>query len=144
MQDDRLKGLPYPEYNSDMLRYDNISSWVLKLVQAYSAERIIIEDYAFGATGRVFNIAENTGILKYRLWANGYDVITAAPTVIKKYATGKGNANKEKMEEAFLTETGVNLKSVLQLTDKQWNPSSDIIDSYYICKYGALEYGKEK
>jgi hypothetical protein len=40
------------------------------------------------------------------------------------------------MQVAFITETGYNPKQELNLTDKQWNPSSDIIDSYYICKYG--------
>ena len=48
------------------------------------------------------------------------------------------------MQQAFVEETGVNLKERLQLTDKQWNPSSDIIDSYYICKFGALNYVKKE
>jgi hypothetical protein len=28
------------------------------------------------------------------------------------------------------------LKFELKMTEKQWNPSSDIIDAYWICKYG--------
>lgn len=141
---DYLNGKQYPSFESQEQRYHQISNWVLDVVNEYQINSVFIEGYAFNAVGRVFQIAENTGVLKYRLNLTGLEPITVPPTVIKKYATGKGNANKEKMDEAFTSETGVNLKQALQLTDKQWNPSSDIIDSFYICKYGVLEYGKEK
>lgn len=90
-----------------------------------------------GSTGRVFNIAENAGLLKHYLWKSDMYYNVVPPTVIKKFATGKGNANKEKIQESFIEETGINIKEMLNMTDKQWNPSSDIIDSYYICKYGV-------
>ena len=90
-----------------------------------------------GSTGRVFNIAENAGLLKHYLWKSNISYNVVPPTVIKKFATGKGNANKEKLEQAFIEETGINIKEMLNMSDKQWNPSSDIIDSYYICKYGV-------
>ena len=89
------------------------------------------------STGRVFNIAENAGLLKHYLWKNKFKYSMVPPTVIKKFATGKGNANKEKLQEQFVTDTGVNIKQMLNMTEKQWNPSSDIIDSYYIAKYGV-------
>lgn len=143
--DELFKGTLYPEYNNAIQRYNNISKWVLSIVEEYSVSRVYIEDYAFAAVGKVFNIAENTGILKYRLWKE-YGIIseTVPPTVIKKAATGKGNSNKEAMQQAFVNETCFNLKEYLQLTDNQWNPSSDIIDSYYICKFGALNYVKKE
>jgi len=84
----------------------------------------------------VFNIAENAGLLKHYLWKKGFEYHTVPPTVIKKFATGKGNANKEKLQEAFIAETGVDIKNMLDMTEKQWNPLSDIVDAYYICKYG--------
>lgn len=144
-QNERFHGTLYPEYSNALQRYNNISNWVLKIVEEYNIERVYIEDYAFAAVGKVFHIAENTGILKYRLWKEyGIEAITIPPTVIKKAATGKGNANKEAMQQAFVKETGINLKEYLQLTDSQWNPSSDIIDSYYICKFGALDYVKKE
>ena len=139
-----FKGELYPEFTYPEERYDNISNWILDKVVKHDVECVYIEGYAFNAVGRVFQIAENTGVLKYRLWSKGLNCITVPPTVIKKFATGKGNANKEAMETSFISETGINLKSILQLTDKQWNPSSDIIDSYYVCKYGVFENGKEK
>ena len=46
------------------------------------------------------------------------------------------------MQEAFINETGINLKDKLSMTEKQWNPSSDIIDAYFVCKYAIHEENK--
>jgi len=73
---------------------------------------------------------------------NNVSFVTIPPTVVKKIATGKGNANKEAMETAFLQETNFNFKALFNLSPKQWNPSSDLIDSFYICKTGCLDYKK--
>lgn len=76
-------------------------------------EQVAIEGYAFGAKGKVFHIAENTGVLKYRLHQTGIPVEVIPPSAIKKQASGKGNANKEEMYKAFLKETFVNLQNVI-------------------------------
>ena len=144
MTSNNMTGTLYSEYDTTMQRYQNISTWVMDIITSNKVDGVFLEDYAFGATGRVFHIAENTGILKYNLWKSDIPTTTIPPTVIKKFATGKGNANKEALQTQFITETGFDIKTQLQLTLKQWNPSSDIIDSYYICKYGVSESGKEK
>jgi len=136
-------GSVFPNYVTQSERYHNISNWALQVLNNYGITKVFLEDYSFGSTGRVFHIAENTGVLKYTLWRNSIEVVTIPPSVVKKIATNKGNANKELMQEAFISETGVNFKSMFALTEKQWNPSSDLIDSYYICKYGSLEYSKQ-
>jgi len=59
--------------------------------------------------------------------------------MIKKYATDKGNANKELMVEAFERETKVDIREKCGIINKQWNPISDIVDSYYIAKFGFKE-----
>jgi Holliday junction resolvasome RuvABC endonuclease subunit len=130
-----LNGQLHLDYTSDEQRYDQITSWVLTLLR--ENDSICIEGYSMASTGRVFNIAENAGLLKHYLWKQDYKFSVVPPTVIKKFATGKGNANKEKLQEFFVEETGVNIKYILNMMEKQWNPSSDIIDSYYLCKYGA-------
>ena len=132
----------YFEYENEMKRYDTISSHFLDVMLDYNVSTCYIEGYSMGSKGRVFNIAENTGIFKYRAWSFGIDVITVAPTVIKKFATGKGNANKEKMQISFIEETNYDLKSHLNMAENQWNPSSDIIDAYYICKYAVHQSEK--
>ncbi|MEY3376100.1 MAG: hypothetical protein RL463_405 [Bacteroidota bacterium] len=124
------------EYTDAMERYDKISSFFIDRVLDNNVQYVYIEDYSMGSKGKVFNIAENTGILKYRLWNLQVPVECVPPTVIKKFATGKGNADKERMQEVFESENSIRLKAELNMTEKQWNPSSDIIDAYWICKYG--------
>lgn len=131
-----IKGELFLPYDCDQRRYDNIASWVQRIAEINSASHVFIEDYSFGSTGRVFNIAENCGLLKHKLWMAGIPFTTIPPTVIKKHATGKGNANKEVLQEHFKQKTGLDIKAILGMTDKQWNPSSDIIDSYFICGCG--------
>lgn len=132
----------YFDYSTENDRYDKISTFFIDLILEADVDHVFIENYSMGSRGRVFNIAENTGIFKYRLWKHGKTCEAIAPTVIKKFATGKGNADKQKMQDAFQSETNVDLKFELKMTEKQWNPSSDIIDAYWICKY-ALHTIKE-
>ena len=142
VQFDNIKG-KFLDYSHSIQRYDLIAIHFLDMMLDYDVQTCYIEGYSMGSNGRVFDIAENTGIFKHSAWRFGIDVITVAPTAIKKFATGKGNANKEKMQESFINETGINLKEKLNMTEKQWNPSSDIIDAYYVCKY-AIQQESEK
>lgn len=137
---DNMSGDLFPLVEG-MAKFNMISDWVMDLVKKYEPQKVYLEDYAYGASGRIFHIAENTGLLKYKLWLAGIEAIPVAPTTIKKFAASKGNVKKDGMEVAFIEETKYNVKEVLEMTPKQWNPSSDIIDSYYICKYG---YNQEK
>jgi Holliday junction resolvasome RuvABC endonuclease subunit len=98
-----------------------------------------VEGYAMGAKGQVFQIAENTGLLKHKLWLTGIPFVTPAPTAVKKHATGKGNAKKEDMERAFVEETGWDIRHELGQSAKSWNPSSDIIDAYFMARFGHTQ-----
>lgn len=125
----------YPEYSCDEERFEVLSSWSMDKIK--DTEQCYIEGYSFGSVGRVFQIAENAGLLKYKIWNKKIPFGVIPPTVIKKFATGKGNANKQKMYESFLDETGVDIFKKLDIMNhNQWNPVSDIIDSYYIAKHG--------
>ena len=117
----------YPKYDTDMERYSRLSSWVCDELMWQHRPPCAIENYAYGATGRVFNIGENTGILKYKLHKNGLMYETVTPQKVKKFATGKGNANKVAMADAFSEATGIDLTDV-----KQW---SDVADSYWISRW---------
>lgn len=134
---DQLKGSIYPDYSCDPERYDNLSRWALSIIKEYSVEKVFIESYSFGSVGRIFQIAENTGALKYQLWKQGLEYDVYPPTVIKKFGCGKGNADKAKMWEAFKEETQYNIFNILgQEEAKNWNPVSDIVDAYFIAKLG--------
>jgi len=136
---DNIKGDLHREWYTNEGRYMNITQWALDKIN--DGDIVYLEGYSMGSTGMVFNIAENAGLLKHYLWKSNYDVTIVPPTVIKKFATGKGNANKQLLQDCFEESTGFYIKKKLSMTDKQWNPSSDIIDSYFICKYG---YEQEK
>jgi Holliday junction resolvasome RuvABC endonuclease subunit len=101
---------------------------------------VFLEGYAYGVTSNRAPIYENTAILKHRMWKNKVPFKMYPPTVIKKFATGKGNANKEDMYDAFVAEllTPTDLKERLTPKAKKViNPISDIVDSYFIAKCGA-------
>lgn len=133
-----ITGYEHKEYNDPIERFTNISEWALEIIK--DADYITIEGYSFGSKGQgLFQIAENCGILKYRLLENNQKYRTIVPSVVKKKATGKGNADKEKMYEQF---TNDHKKDLMKLFDmnKLSNPVTDIIDSYYIGKFGYVDF----
>ena len=133
IQVQNIFGERFLDYNTDMERYETIADWAMEIL--VGVEQIALEGYSFNSTGRVFNIAENTGVLKYKIYQAGTPLTIFPPQEIKKYATGKGNADKEVMYKSFLLETGFPVKDVIAPDKKNvCSPVSDIIDSYFICK----------
>ena len=137
--DKNIFGYEHKDYNTPIERFTNISSWALDIIHKHKEDtaKVFIEGYSFGSKGQaVFQIAENCGILKYRLQMSPtilYD--TVVPSVVKKHASGKGNADKQLMYDSFKEHTK---KDLLKMFDmgKLNNPVTDIIDSYYIAKVG--------
>ena len=137
---DNIRAEPYPEWQSEEERHEKLATWAYNIVQG--CDEVFLEGYAFATSAQagVRSLAENTGLLKHKMWKNKLIFKTYPPTVIKKFATGKGNANKEVMYEAFVDEllTPTDLKELLTPKAKKViNPISDIVDSYFIAKCGA-------
>jgi Holliday junction resolvasome RuvABC endonuclease subunit len=131
-------GYEHQEYDTPIKRFSQISDWVFDILKDtfHKQQEVFIEGYSFGSKGQgIFQIAENCGILKYRLQENKIPYDTVVPSVVKKGATGKGNADKDMMYEAFVKETNIDLKQIFD-TEKVGNPISDIADSYFIQKVG--------
>jgi len=132
-------GYEYKEYNTPIERFTNISNWALDIIHKHKSDtaKVFIEGYSFGSKGQaVFQIAENCGILKYKLQMSPtmlYDTIV--PSVVKKYASGKGNADKQLMYDSFKEHTKKDLMKMFDM-QKLNNPVTDIVDSYYIAKVG--------
>lgn len=80
---DRLKGfdrlLWYNDRLSEVLTYSSI---------------VTLEDYAFSRGFQAHQLGELGGLVRMRLWREGVRSYVATPQVIKKFATGKGNAGK--------------------------------------------------
>ena len=132
-------GYEIKDYKTPIERFTNISTWALDIIHKHKTDtaKVFIEGYSFGSKGQaVFQIAENCGILKYRLQLSPsilYD--TVVPSVVKKFASGKGNADKQLMYDSFSKHTKQDLLKIFDM-GKLNNPVTDIVDSYYIAKVG--------
>lgn len=135
-----VKSVRLPDYNSNEERFDIISNWAVAAIQTTIQQdpvELFMEGYAMGGKGRVFEIAENTGLVKYKLWKLGHDIKLFPPTVVKKFATGKGNSDKNQMYEAFLQRTKIPLMQYYQPKAKSvGSPVGDLVDSFYIALCG--------
>lgn len=128
-------------------RADTTALAMLAWLQRYPDVRtVVLEDYAFNATGRVFHIGEHTGILKLILTRAGYHVCAVPPTVVKKYATGKGNADKSRMTAAFLADYPTAQRWATTFFPRTRanasfakSPLSDLADAYWIAKYAVTQ-----
>ena len=129
-QSENIIGYEHDEWIDPIERFKNISNFVFNVIGKHlsptigyrSIEKIFIEGYSYGSKGQgLFQIAENCGILKYRLQEQNLPYETVVPSVVKKGATGKGNADKDMMYEAFVKETKLDLKQIFD-TEKVGNP----------------------
>lgn len=112
---------------SQQERFDHISNWALGVVKDCS--KLAIEGYSYGSSSnRLFDIGENGGLLKHKLWKASIPFDLYAPGEIKKFYSGKGNSNKDAMYEALKQ------SEKIDLGPKSDSPVSDIVDSYAILK----------
>lgn len=136
----------YPSWQTEEQRHDLLSEWSLNIIPKDSL--VYIEGYAFATVGKshVRSVAENTGLLKHKLFKLQIPFSPIPPTTIKQFATGKGNSNKDAMYEAFLQEPDtIQLLEILTpRSSKVGSPVSDIVDAYYIAKKGYTEWNKSQ
>jgi len=139
-----IKNKPYREnihytemkyITDDEERFDYLSNWAVEALQVNNVEKVIMEGYSFGSkSSRLFQIGENGGVLKHKIFRMNIPLIKLAPTEVKKVFHGKGNASKEDMIEALFTKEGI------RLGDNAKSPIGDIVDSYAIL-YSAVTRG---
>ena len=126
--------LAFP-YESEMERFDNIAQWAMAILKKFKVTEACLEGYAMGAKGKVFNIAENTALLKYQMWKHGIEYYIPSPMTVKKDFSGKGNSNKEAMHNAFIEKTSIDITQIINVKAEK-SPISDIVDSYAMLCYG--------
>lgn len=151
----RIKNIDFDLWKSPYLktdyqqtqRFDQISNWAMNIIKPLQKDfddiKVVMEGYSHASKGLVFNIAENGGALKTKLFKAGLEFECVAPKFIKKFYTSNGNADKEQMHEAFAEETGIDLKKEIQPTRKLESPTTDIIDAYAICKWSYFNLEEE-
>jgi hypothetical protein len=132
-----ITGTAHKDWIEPLDRYNNIALWAMSCFGGVP-DLVVLEDYAMGASGKVFNIAENTAILKYHLWKSKIRLVTVAPTQLKKWYQGKGNANKTAMYRKFTEFEGVDLCKLFSWKSAEiGSPIGDIVDAFALYRYGV-------
>lgn len=93
------------------------------------ADVVLIEDYAYGQGQQAHQIGELGGVLRLALDDAGIPWIPVNVGTVKKFATGKGNANKAAMVAAVTHRTG------------RETPDDDIADATVIYSIGLALQG---
>ncbi len=122
-------------WTNEQDRYSCLADWVMKVLEKHSCVSLGIEDYAFSKiSSSLTKLAESCGLIKWFAHSRGIDINRFSPTSIKKFATSKGNADKNLMYQAFLDDTNVELNSIFGRTADAniKSPVHDIVDSFYI------------
>jgi Holliday junction resolvasome RuvABC endonuclease subunit len=132
-------GADHNIYKTQEERYNGIAQFFMDKLHEVRGNTepltFYIEDYSMGSKGKVFNIAENTAVIKHKLWQTHHKIVTVPPTVIKKFATGKGNSDKEKMYVAFVQQTGVDINQEMFGPRNLGSPTTDLVDCYFLAQY---------
>lgn len=90
---------------------------------------VVMEGISYGSSLRtksIFDLAGLNYLIREKLIRNNINLNICPPAEIKKFASGKGNANKDILIEAFLV-------MFPQFTDI--DKIDDIVDAYFMCKY---------
>jgi hypothetical protein len=138
-----ILGSEYKEWTDPIQRFNNLANWSLQTIKNYGdmnlfdgTQMVFIEGYSYGSKGQaIFQIAENCGILKSYLLSKKLKYNIIVPSIVKKFATDKGNANKELMYEQFCKDTKTDLMKDFDMQTLS-NPITDIVDAYYIARCG--------
>lgn len=90
---------------------------------------ILIEGISYGSKTRtksIFDLAGLNYLIREKLIRNNIKLNICPPAEIKKFASGKGNANKDILIEAFL---------VMFPQFSEIDKLDDLVDAYFMCKY---------
>ena len=129
------------DFIHDVQRYDHVSDWAIEKIMKYYRKgetRIFLEGFSFGSTtGKIFNVAENGGTLKYKLYKHLGEIPTLfAPTSVKKFYTGQGNCGKDSMVFKLYQSENKDVMKELGMSGQVKSPVHDIVDSYAIALLG--------
>jgi Holliday junction resolvasome RuvABC endonuclease subunit len=129
----------YDKESDDYEKMTFMSDNIIEFVK--DCHYIAFESYSFSSNGKVFDIAECTGVLKWRLYHLNKIIRLYAPTLIKMFATTNGKADKNMMID-YYKKIGNPLNiAESQLTNK---PYEDIVDAYWITKLLYMELSIRK
>lgn len=79
-------------------RINAIAGQIMDIKEATNPDIILVEDYAVGRfAGSAIVSIELGSVIRFLLWQMDFPYLPVAPTALKKFVTGKGNAQKNTM-----------------------------------------------
>jgi len=100
-------GTVRPKKMKGLDRIAFIRDQVHGLIEEVQPELVAYEGYAMGRfAGRAFDLGELGGVLKLMLFERKIRLLLVPPTCLKLFATGKGNADKDRVMAAMAKERG--------------------------------------
>lgn len=127
------------KFDNRIDKYIYNAETTIKILLDNNINHVSIEGYSYNSiSSSTIQIAENGGILRYYLNKNNISWTEYAPTEIKKFASGRGNAKKDLMYHSWISVGGLDLSTILDTENLDSNPLSDIVDSYFIMKMGMI------
>lgn len=90
-------GVFKPDSTVPMMRLAEFREWAIRLCVNTRPAMCVIEGYAFGAKNGREVTGELHGTVKLALYDHQVPFAIVQPTVLKKFATGVGNAGKDQM-----------------------------------------------
>lgn len=106
-----------------MERLVELRERVLVRVRVGEADLVAIEGYSMGTArqnSHAHALGELGGVIRLVLWEVGIPYVDIPPAVLKKYATGKGNANKGMVLEAASKRSGLDFGGDDNRADAWW------------------------
>jgi crossover junction endodeoxyribonuclease RuvC len=80
---------------------------VLELLDAYDVDLVVIEGYSYNSRNGGERIGELGGVIRVALHERDVPFIEVAPAARSKYATGLGNASKDRVVAAIAARTAI-------------------------------------
>lgn len=109
-----------------------IEDRIAEVVSDNGITLVAMEGYAFGRPNQAHQVGELGGVVRLKLWRMGVPFVVIPPASLKKYATGKGNANKDAMLEAAIRRFGFE------------GHGNDEADAWLLLQAALCAYGKRQ
>ena len=73
-------------------------AWAIMSAIPSDTDLVVVEGFAFGHNNAGTSLVHGLGwLMRYHIWVASMPMALVAPTTLKKYATGKGNASKDEV-----------------------------------------------
>lgn len=117
----------HPSHYRPTLVYDIVEPYLKEI------DYVAIEDYAFGAKGKVFDLAEFAGSMKNYMYDRRIPIKKFPPMTVKLCAAGSGAADKVLMGMSFKASSLSKLVNpYLFMLPEYDNPQEDLVDAIYM------------